>query len=616
MVRRILTALTGYRAFCKTLLNFVGADKKTAKAIDAQDGFTVQRPQVKIALFSLMLLTVAASSAAAQGAAVTGVVRDAQGVAQLGALVQVIADDSAVLGTAFTDLHGRYLIPHLLPGKYQVRASAALFVPAMRANLQLRSGAQAVVNLTLNTLFESATWIPAERRKADEPSDDWKWTMRSAANRPILRLDEDGDVIMVSSSVTAESATRRSERARAEMTAGDGGFGSSGVHNVFAFERTLDDGAGLTVHADVGKQPGATAVGPSTEIATGYETRLGPSGAGRAVVSYQSHPELVSTGPTPGLAAMQVSSAQRMQIGDFADLEAGGTLYVVNSSGYTSGSRPFLKITTRPMKAWTIGYRLATSQNLQSFEGLDSVQQELPIAAMYQGRMQTEQGHHQEFAVSRKAGPGLIQISYYRDSLDRVAVAGGGALDAADIKQSSQPGSNGIVADSTSGSFRFLNAGYKTQGVNATLTEPLTPSMWVALEYATGAGLAARDGAVMSLTTMSMDLTPQVAQTATLAVRGRILRSGTRLRASYRWQPTRLVTAVDPYASFGDQAYLSCYLRQALKLGNLLPAGLDATVDVTNLLAQGYRPFLSADGHTLFLAQSPRTLQAGLAFTF
>ena len=136
----------------------------------------------------------------------SGVVRDAQGVAQLGALVQVIADDSAVLGTAFTDLHGRYLIPHLLPGRYQVRASAALFVPALRDNLQLRAGAQAVVNLTLNTLFESATWIPAERRKADEPSDDWKWTMRSAANRPILRLAEDGDVIMVSSSVTESAA--------------------------------------------------------------------------------------------------------------------------------------------------------------------------------------------------------------------------------------------------------------------------------------------------------------------------------------------------------------------------------------------------------------------------
>ena len=576
----------------------------------------MQRPQVKIAFVSLMLLTVAVRVAAGQGgAAVSGVVRDAQGVAQLGALVQVVSESSAVLGTAFTDLHGRYLIPHLVPGKYEVRASAALFVPAMRDNLQLRAGAQAVVNLTLNTLFESTTWIPAERRKADEPSDDWKWTMRSAANRPILRLAEDGDVILVSSSVT-ERPSKHTDRARAEMTAGDGGFGSSGLHNVFVLDRTLDDGSGLVLHADFGQQPGGTGIGPSTEVATGFESRLGFAGAGRAVVTYQSHPELVSSGGTPGLDAMQVSSAQRMQIGDFADLEAGGTLYVVRSSGFASGSRPFLKITAHPVKDWTVGYRMATSQDLQSFAGLDSVQPELPIAVMYQGRTQTEQGRHQEFTASRKAGPGLVQISYYRDSLDRVAVSGGGALAAADIQQTVQPGSNGIVADSTTGNFRFLSAGYKTQGVNVTLTEPLSSTMWVAVEYATGAGLAVKDGAEMSLSTVSTSLAPQTAQTATIALRGRVVRSGTRIRASYRWQPTRLVTAVDPYASFGDQAYFSCHLRQALRLGSLLPNGLDATVDVTNLMAQGYRPFLSADGKTLFLAQSPRAVQAGLAFTF
>jgi hypothetical protein len=575
----------------------------------------VQRPQVKIVYVALTLLTVAVGVAAGQSAAVSGVVRDAQGVAQLGALVQVVADDSAVLGTAFTDLHGRYLITRLLPGKYEVRASAALYVPALRGNLQLRTGAQAIVNLTLNTLYETATWIPAERRKADEPSDDWKWTMRSAANRPLLRLAEDGDVIMVSSSVT-ESSPKHSDRARAEMTEGDGGFANSGMHNVFALERTLDDGAGLTLHADIGKQPGPSTVGPSTEVATGYETRLGFAGAGRAVMSYQSHPELLSSSGTPGLDAMQVSTAQQMKIGDFANLEAGGTLYVVRSSGYASGSRPFLKISAHPVKEWTVGYRMATSQNLQSFAGLDSVQQELPVAMMYQGRLQTEQGHHQEFTASRKTGPGLVQISYYRDSLDRVAVSGGGALGAADIQQTSQPGVNGIVADSTTGNFRLLSAGYKNQGLNVMLTEPLTPNMWVAVEYATGAALAEKAGAVMSLPTVGTSLSPQTAQTATIALRGKVLRSGTRIRASYRWQPARLVTAVDPYASFSDQAYFSCYVRQALRLGHLLPAGLDATVDVTNLLAQGYRPFLSADGSTLFLAQSPRTLQAGLAFTF
>jgi hypothetical protein len=589
--------------------------KTIAKAIDAQDGITVLRPQVKTALVSLLLFAAAARFAVGQGAAVSGVVRDAQGVTQLGALVQVLAEDSTVLGTAFTDLHGRYIIPHLLPGRYEVRASAALFVPALRANLQLRTGAQAVVNLTLTTLFESTTWIPAERRKADEPSDDWKWTLRSAANRPILRLNEDGDVIMVSSSVT-ETPTKRSERVREEMTAGDGGFGSSGVHNVFALDRTLDDGGGLVMRADMGKQPGETAIGPSTDVAIGYETRLGFAGAGRSVMTYQSHPELLSAGGLPGLDAMQMSSAQRMQIGDFADVEAGGTFFVVRSTGYASGSRPFLKLTTHPVKGWTAGYRMATSQNLQSFAGLDAVQQELPVPVMYQGKMQTERGVHQEYSVSRTAGQGQIQIAYYRDSLDRVGVSGGGALSAADMAASSAPGVDGIVADSMSGDFRLLSSGYKTQGVTVTLTEPLTPSLWLALEYATGAGQAVKDGIVLSLPTVSTSLAPQSAQTGTIALRGRVVRSGTRIRAAYRWQPARLVTAVDPYASFGDQAFFSCYLRQALRLGHLLPAGLDATIDVTNLLAQGYRPFLSADGQTLFLAQAPRSLQAGLAFTF
>jgi len=400
------------------------------------------------------------------------------------------------------------------------------------------------------------------------------------------------------------------------MTAGDGGFGNGGVHNIFVLDRTTDDGSGMVVHADVGKQPGGNIVRPSTEVATGFESRLGFAGAGRAVVSYQSHPELVSSGGSTGLDAVQVASAQQMKIGDFADVEAGSTLYVVRSSGYASGARPFLKITAHPVKDWTVGYRMATSQSLQSFGGLDSVQPDLPIAVMYQGRTRTEQGHHQEFSASRTAGPGLVQVSYYRDSLDRVAVAGGGTLGSADIQQAVQPGLNGIVADPTTGNFRFLSGGFKAQGVNVTVTEPLSSTMWVAVEYATGRALAPKDGALLALPTASTSLAPQVAQTATIALRGRVVRSGTRVRASYRWQPARLVTAVDPYASFGDQAYLSCHVRQALRLGSLLPAGLDATVDVTNLMAQGYRPFLSADGHTLFLAQSPRTVQAGLAFTF
>jgi hypothetical protein len=577
----------------------------------------VQRFQGKIVLLTLTLLLMTASgsfAASPSEAAVSGIVRDAQGVAQMGALVQAVAGGSGRIETAFTDLQGRYVIAHLLPGKYQVKASAALFLPAMRANLQLRSGAQAVVNLTLNTLFDTAAWLPAERRRADEPRDDWKWTLGAAANRPLLRWDENGDVT-IAPAETPESS-KRSDPVHVAVKSGAGGFGESGVHTTLALNRSLHDGD-VALRADMGSASKSFAGGPSTEIATGYQKRLGFAGEARTVVSYQSHPELMSSDGSTGLEAARLSSAQKMQMGDMAEVEVGGTVYVLRTSGLASASQPFLKVSVHPGAVWTVGYRMATSRDLQAFNGLDEVQQELPVAVMYQGRLQTERGMHQEVAIGRKVGTsGLIQVAYYFDSLDRVMVSGGGALGALDMAQMGDADSGGVIEDASTGNFRLLGNGYKTQGVNITLTEPVTPRMWVALEYSTGAALTAKEGEAMTLSNAANDLTAQTGQSATVALKGNVVRSGTSIRAAYRWQPARLITAVDPYAAFSDQAYFSCYLRQAIRMGHFLPAGFDATVDVTNLLAQGYRPFLSADGQTMFLAQSPRAVQAGLAFTF
>jgi len=148
------------------------------------------------------------------------------------------------------------------------------------------------------------------------------------------------------------------------------------------------------------------------------------------------------------------------------------------------------------------------------------------------------------------------------------------------------------------------------------VTPGMSPAIWGTLEYQTGAGLSAQNAMAASLAEVSAGLHAESAQAATVALKGRIQYSGTRLRVSYRWQPSHLVTPVAGYESLSDQAFLGFYVRQALRWGDRLPPGLEATVDVTNLLAQGYQPFLSADGRTLFLAQSPRTLQAGLSFTF
>jgi hypothetical protein len=537
----------------------------------------------------------------------------------MGALVQVMGANSALVGTAFTDLHGRYLIANLLPGKYEVRASAALFVPAMRGNLQLRPGARTVVDLTMNAIFDAAAWLPAERRKADEPKDDWTWTLRSVADKPILRVfDEDGDVVMMSSSAVEHA--RPADKARAGVSSGDGGFGTGGVHNILQIDRSMPDGSDVEVRADLGAQTGPSLQAPSTSLQAGYQRRLGFAGAGRLVTSYQSHPEMIGTGGAKGLEAVQMASSEKTTLGDSVDMELGGTVYVLRGgAGYAMASRPFLKITAHPTSQWNAGYRMATSRDLQSFSGLDTVEMELPVGVMEQGRMRTESGLHQEFSVGHKAGRGTVQFSYYKDNLHRVMLAGGGGVAVADLTAAAAPGStaNGIVADTATDSFRMLGAGYRSQGVNLLMTEPITPGLWVAVEYSTGNAMAAPgDKQPMHLNSVSTELKPRAAQSATVALKGRVIHSGTQVRASYRWQPEKMVTAVNSFAAFSDQAYLSFFIRQPIRCGSMLPNGLEATVDITNLLEQGYRPVLSQDGRTLFLAQTPRMIQAGLAFKF
>jgi Carboxypeptidase regulatory-like domain len=591
----------------------------------------VQRSQVSIVVVAALMLVSASMSLAAdlkapaRGAVVSGIVRDAQGMALMGAVIQVMANDSVTAATAFTDLHGRYVVANLLPGKYHVRASAALFVPTLRDNLQLHSGARTVVNLTLSTLFESTAWLPAERRQADEPGDDWKWTLRSAANRPILRMVEDGEIMLISSSAT-ESPRVPIDSGKGSVVGGDGTFGRGGVHNTISLDRGFDDGSDVRFRVDLGTglaQGRAPVAGrPSMEIQTGYQRKLGPGGAARTVVSYQSHPEMVGTGAgsgrSSGLDAAQVATAQKMQFGDAAEIEVGSALNLVHTSGYLASAYPFLRVTAHPSSDWTLGYRMATSRDMQAFNGLDAVRPELRVAVMSRGRLRTERGVHQEVSVARRAGRGTIQASYYRDVLDSILVSGGGGLSSGDLDGESgavvQP--VGVIADAATGGFRLLASGYSTQGINVMLTEPLTTGLWAAVEYANGSALASRSAATATLTGVGSELQARSAQSATIALKGRVLHTGTNVRAAYRWQPAYLVTAVDPYAAFSDQAFFSFFLRQPVNCGHWLPSGLEATVDVTNLLAQGYRPFLSADGRTLYLAQAPRSIQAGLAFNF
>jgi hypothetical protein len=138
---------TGGRGNLKTLSRLLcrAADFLELAGAGVSCASAVKRVRLQSVSLLLVLMPVAVAVAVAQpkGADVSGIVRDAQGIPQMGALVQALLPDATPVGMAVTDLKGHYVIRNLTPGKYQVRASAALFLPSMRGDLRLRAGAPA-----------------------------------------------------------------------------------------------------------------------------------------------------------------------------------------------------------------------------------------------------------------------------------------------------------------------------------------------------------------------------------------------------------------------------------------------------------------------------------------
>ena len=162
--------------------------------------------------FSLaMLLLLPAASFAMADATLSGRVQNSGGTPQMGAVVEAYTSGSNPIIRAYTDAKGQYTLRGLNPGTYFIKASATQFLPSVREGVIVKAGSHVMLNLTLNTLIEAFQLLPS--RKAEvKGEDDWRWTLRSAANRPILRVLDDNSPLLVVSK--GENPADRSLKAR------------------------------------------------------------------------------------------------------------------------------------------------------------------------------------------------------------------------------------------------------------------------------------------------------------------------------------------------------------------------------------------------------------------
>jgi hypothetical protein len=535
-----------------------------------------------------------------QPGAISGYVRTNSGTPQMGAVVQILGSADRSL-TVFTDAAGFYTATGLLPGLYSLQVTAPSFLPALREKVGLRPGARLSVNVTLSTLLGVMQLGPA-RPLPDE--DDWKWTLRSVANRPILRVFDDP---AASLDLPAEKPTHEL-KGTVSFLAGSaaGGYGTgSDMSTGFTLERSIFTDGHLSVSGDVGYGGSL----PAGVLRTTYSHRLADGSAptlGLTVRRFSaSDPNLHNA----ALQALALSAGDDFTVADVLELKFGSELQTVQFLGHATAFRPYGSADLHLSPNTVLEYDYATSRpDMRTEKGFDSSPADLsesnPRISLIGYSPKMESAHHHEVSLSRRVGKNNIQVAAYSDRVGDPALLGTGVTTAA---------GGFLLPDVSSGTFTYAGKTLNADGLRFVLQRKFSDDLAATLDYAFG-GVVDLTKPDVSLQQAQQFLANQRRHAVAVKLSGTAPRTHTRWIASYRWVNGPALTPVDMFNASPGQSepFLNIFLRQPIPSRG----HMEAIIDVRNLLAQGYVPVLGQDGQTVYLVQAARSVRGGVSFSF
>ena len=570
-----------------------------------------------LVVVAVMVTTVAlpAWSGSASGAisgALSGYVRDGSGAPQMGAAVEILGSAAQAL-KVFTDDRGFYSVASLLPGTYSVKVSAPSFLPALREKIGVRAGAKLTVNVTLTTLFEAIQLVPL-RSPVDD--DDWKWTLRSVANRPILRVLEDGTTVVAQ---TGESAADHDLKGTLTFLAGSPGqgFGSPADMSAgFALERSLLSSGTLRLNGNLGYGTDGQGI-PAAVLRTTYTNRFnGVFEPSLAITALRLNPP-EHTMPGATLQALSVTSSDRVVIGDMLEMKLGSELQTIQFMGRVNAFKPFGSADLHITPNTVLEYQYASSvpniglEDRSDGDRLESASSDLsetaPRMSITGFSPAVERAHHQEVSISQRIGKNNVQVAFYSDSIVDPVLTGVGEITAE---------SGEVLPDMYSGTFSYQGNDFATRGMRVVLQRKLYSDLTATLDYAYG-GVLDLSRPDVQLQDARDWIRTQRRQAVAAKFSGTLPKAKTRWIASYRYTGGRTLTPVDLFNSSAGQSdpYLNLFIRQPIP-ASFLAGHMEILMDLRNLLAQGYVPVMGRDGRTLYLVQSARSARGGVAFSF
>jgi hypothetical protein len=479
-----------------------------------------------------------------------------------------------------TDAKGFYALHGLLPGTYSVKVSAPSFLPAIREKISLQSGSSVVINVTLNTLFEAIQLLPS-RSNSPEDQDDWKWTLRSMANRPVLRLADDGPLVVVSRSDKEDDKVLK---ARVSFMAGTDGeaYSTPDMATNFQIEQSIFSAGTLGFDGSVGT--GTTS--PSAIFRTSYKRRMDNGSEPEIAITMRrfATPELVSRRNSLQAIAMQVSDS--MAFGNTLELNYGSELQTIQFIGTTTAFRPFGSADLHFGKNTIVEYRYQSSvPNMRRVKGFESAPLDLsesgPRVSLTNSQQTIERARHNEVSVTHRHGK------------------------------------NTVLPDIYGGTFNYNGGELDTSGFRVVYQRKLTDRISATLDYSTGGVLALPEG-MLGLDDARDLMRTERRHAFAGKISGTVPGSNTRWITSYRWTSGEALTPVDLFNVSPGQTdpFFNVFIRQPIPARHFIPAGMEALIDVRNLLAQGYRPVMGQDGQTVYLVQTARSIRGGVSFTF
>jgi Carboxypeptidase regulatory-like domain len=559
----------------------------------------------KLGCIAIALGLVGSAWGAERSATISGFVRSANGAPQMGAAVEVLG---AAFETfkVFTDERGFFSASGLIPGMYSVKVSAPSFLPTLREKISLKAGAGVLLNLSLSTIFDAIQFAP---RREGTDDGDWEWVLRSASNRPVLRVLPDGSPVVVAKGGKSD----RDLKGTLSFVAGApaNGFGAiSDMSTGFRVEKSLFSTGTLTFNGNVGY--GASV--PNAVVRTSFKHQIANGATPEIAFTMRKLTSPLMIGShNAELQALALSVADDVSLGDVLELKFGSELQTVQFLGKVTAFRPFGSVSAHLSPDTVIEYRYATSRpDGRVQKGFESAPADLseadPRVSMTGFAPALERAHHQEIALSHREGKTSMQAAVYSDRIANPALTGVGEFSSINGE---------VLPDIYSGTFTYQGRNLESRGMRLVLEQKLASDITATVDYSYGGALELRDGEHDLEGVREQSMTRN-RHSVSAKLTGTTPGTKTRWIASYGWTSGRALTPVDMFNTSAGQAdpFLDFFFRQPVPGTAALPGHMDVVLEVCNLLAQGYVPVFSQDGHTVYLVQSARAVRGGVAFSF